>query len=329
MKAHIITEFGAPSVFQTKEIPIPTLKPGHALIRVHATSINQIDCKIRSGAVPAIAPEFPAVLHGDVAGIIEAVAPDVKQFAVGDEVFACGGGVKGTGGALAELMLVDVNLLAKKPKKLPMREAAALPLVSITAWEALFTRANLQKDQSILIHGGVGGVGHIAVQLANWKGAKIFTTVTSDADFDLARKLGAHEVINAKEESVEDYVKRLTNGKGFDVIFDTVGGANLDRSLIAAAIHGRIVTIAARSTHDLTPLHSKALSLNAVLMLLPLLNNVGRAAHGQILKQIADIVDQGKLYPLVDSHQFTMDQVSEAHALLESGKSRGKVVLTQ
>lgn len=327
MKAQVITKFGDPSVFKLMEMPKPILKPGYVLIKVYASSVNRIDCKIRSGAVPDLAPNFPAILHGDVAGVIEAVAPDVKNFKVGDEVYGCAGGLRGSDGALAEFMLADARLLAKKPTSLSMPEAAALPLVGITAWEALFKRAQLTKNKKILIHGGVGGVGHIAVQLAAGCGADVYTTVMKQEDFKLAQSFGANEVINAKEEAVWQYVKRLTQGRGFNVVFDTVGGINLDWSLNAAAINGAVVTIAARSTHDLTSLHNKGLSLHAVFMLLPILNNEGREQYGEILTKIAEMVDQGKLKPRIDSHPFTLETVQDAHALLESGKAQGRVVL--
>lgn len=328
MKVQLIKKFGDPSVFELSEVSKPELKSGHVLIQVHATSVNQIDCKIRSGVVGAIAPDFPAVLHGDVAGIIEAVSPDVTGFKVGDEVYGCAGGLKGSGGALAEFMLADAKLIAKKPKSLSMLEAAALPLVSITAWEALFKKANLTSKNTILIHGGIGGVGHIAVQLAKWCGAKVYTTVLKDEDFPLVKSFGADEIINAKTEDVEAYVYRLTDGLGFDIVFDTVGGTNLDKSFIAAGINGSVVTIAARSIHDLTPMHTKALSLSAVFMLLPILKNHGRELHGKILTEIAKVVDEGKLKPMLDSHKFTLATISEAHALLESGKAQGKVVVS-
>lgn len=328
MKAQVITEFGAPSVFKLIEMSQPTLKPGHVLIKVFATSVNQIDCKVRSGVVSAIAPPFPAILHGDVAGVVSAVAADVDAFAVGDEVYGCAGGLRGTDGALAEWMLVDANLIAKKPASLSMLEAAALPLVSITAWEALFMRAHLAKDMHILIHGGIGGVGHIGVQLAKSCGARVATTVLDQGDFALAKSLGADDIINAKEEDVATYVQRLTQDHGFDVVFDTVGGPNLDRSFAAAAMNATVVTTAARSTHDLTPLHNKGLNLSVVFMLLPILTGKHRAAHGKILADLAQLVDAGHLKPLIDTHQFSLQNVGEAHALLESGKARGKVVVS-
>lgn len=327
MRAQVIRTFGNPSVFTMVDLPLPEMKSGHVLIKVHATSVNPIDCKVRSGAVAAIAPEFPALLHGDVAGVVEAVGEHVTGFKKGDEIYGCAGGFRGMGGALADFMLVDAKLIAKKPKLLSMQAAAALPLVSITAWLALFKKIHLQKNMEILIHGGKGGVGHIAIQLAKWCGAKVYTTVRNDDDFSIVKSLSADEIINVRNETVEAYKKRLTFDKGFPFIFDTVGGANLDNSFVAAAVNGTVVTIAARSTNDLTLLHNKGLSLHCVLMLLPLLNNHHREQYGKILEKITEIVDQGKLKPLVDPHLFTLENVAKAHELLESGNAIGKVVV--
>jgi NADPH2:quinone reductase len=328
MKAQVINSFGEPSVFTMIDIPIPEVKAGHVLIKVHATSVNPIDCKVRSGAVSAIAPEFPAILQGDVAGTVVSVGNEVTLFKKEDEVYGCAGGFRGLGGALAEYMLVDAKLIAKKPKSLSMLEASALPLVSITAWRALFEKAKLTNGMNVLIHGGVGGVGHIAVQLAKWCGAKVYTTVRSNNDFPIVKSFGADEIINIENEEVETYKLRLTDNVGFETIFDTVGGSNLDKSFLAAALNGTIVTIAARSTHDLSPLHSKGLSLHCVLMLLPLLNNQGREEYGKILEKIAQIVDEEKLKPLIDSHQFKLEEVAKAHELLESGRAKGKIVIS-
>ncbi|WP_336866858.1 zinc-dependent alcohol dehydrogenase family protein [Peribacillus frigoritolerans] len=327
MKAQIIQSFGDPSVFQLEEVSKPELKPGHVLIQVKASSVNPIDTKVRAGAVPAVAPEFPAVLHGDVAGLVSAVGEGVTEFKVGDEVFGCAGGFKGTGGALAEFMLADADLLAHKPKNLTMEEAAALPLVAITAWEALFNRAHLVPGQDILIHAATGGVGHIAIQLAKWKGATVYTTASSQEKLEIGTRLGADVTINYREESVHDYVQKYTAGKGFDVVFDTVGGENLDRSFEAAAVHGTVAAIAARSTHDLSPVHSKGLSLHVTFMLLKILNKDMHKQYGEILKKVAKVVEEGKLRPLVDPNMFTFDEVSKAHEYMESGKAIGKIVL--
>ena len=196
MKAQVIESFGTPHIVQLKEIPKPDVIPGHVLIEVKATSVNPIDTKVRAGLVAA-APEFPAVLHGDVAGVVCAVGEGVTKFQVGDEVFGCAGGFKGmTGGALAEFMLAAANLLAHKPKNITMEEAAALPLVTLTAWEALFNRANLSAGEDILIHAATGGVGHVAIQLAKWAGAKVYTTASTKEKCEIGARLGADVTIN-------------------------------------------------------------------------------------------------------------------------------------
>lgn len=328
MKAQVIQTFGNPSVFQIQDLPTPEVIPGHVLIQVKATSVNPIDTKVRSGFVPAVAPEFPAVLHGDVAGVVCAVGEGVSKFQVGDEVYGCAGGFKGTtGGALAEYMMADADLLAHKPKNLSMEEAAAIPLVAITAWEALFNRGKLAPGQNILIHAATGGVGHVAIQLAKWAGVKVYSTASSKEKLEIGARLGADVTINYLEESVQDYVQKYTNGKGFDIVFDTVGGENLDRSFEAAALHGTVLAIAARSIHDLSPLHSKGLSLHVTFMLLKILNKESRKEYGEILEKITNIIEDGKLRPLLDPNIFTFDEVSKAHEHLESGKAIGKIVL--
>jgi len=326
MLAHVINTYGDPQVFETMELPRPEVLPGHVLIRVAATSVNPIDTKIRKGAVP-LAAEFPAVLHGDVAGVIEEVGEGVSQLQPGDEVYGFAGGVRGTGGALADFMLADARLVARKPRTLTMREAAALPVVALTAWEALLQRAKVQPGQKVLIHAATGGVGHIGVQLAKWAGATVYVTGSTDEKLLIARDLGADHLINYKQQSVQEYVAQYTDGKGFDVVFDTVGGENLDRSFEACAVNGTVAAIAARSTHDLSPLHAKGLTLHVVFLLSALLHHVNREQKGQMLADIAKLVDEGKLRPLIDERSFTFDEAASAHEYLESGKAMGKVTL--
>lgn len=328
MKAQVIKRFGDPAVFELAEVPKPDPIPGHVVIHVKATSVNPIDTKIRSGAVPAVAPEFPAVLHSDVAGVVVDVGEEVTEFKAGDEVYGCAGGVKGTSGALAEYMLADVQLLAHKPKNITMAQAAALPLVTITAWESLYKRANVQSGQTVLIHAATGGVGHVGIQLAKLAGAKVYTTASSEIKLNIGKCLGADVSINYREQSVEEYVKEHTDGKGFDIVFDTVGGENLDRSFQASATYGTVLAIAARSTHDLSPLHAKALSLHVTFMLLKIIDKEKRQEYGEILREVTKLVEEGKLQPLIDERVFNFDQVMEAHTLLESNMAIGKVVLT-
>ena len=210
MKAVAIQHFGEPNNFQTVDLPKPKLLPNHVLIKVEATSVNAVDTKIRQGLVADIAPSFPAVLHGDVAGIIAEVGRNVAIFKAGDEVYGCAGGVKGTGGALTEYMIADADLIAYKPKSLTMLEAAALPLVSITAWEGLIDRAKIQPKQKVLIYGGTGGVGHIAIQLAKNAGAEVYATVSSSEKAAIALDLGADVAINYLDSSVDEFVSEYT-----------------------------------------------------------------------------------------------------------------------
>ncbi|MFJ1267709.1 zinc-dependent alcohol dehydrogenase family protein [Legionella lytica] len=327
MKAQTISSFGDYSVFKTEEVSIPKVKAGYVLVRVKATSVNPVDCKVRSGAYGQISPTFPAILHGDMAGVIEEVGAGVTEFSVGDEVYGCAGGFTTEAGALAEYMLADARLIAKKPRALSMLQAAALPLVAITAWEALFEKVKVTFGQKVLVHAGTGGVGHIAIQLAKWAGAEVYTTVSSSTKAEIARALGAKETIDYTKESVPEYVARLTDGKGFDVVFDTIGGDNIDKSLAAVAMYGHVISIQAKMPHDLTPLHARSASLHAVFMLLPLLNNVQRERHGAILQSIATLADNGDLKPLIDLHQFSLENIGEAHRLMESGKAIGKIVV--
>ena len=266
-------------------------------------------------------------MHGDVAGIIEAVGPEVRKFKVGDAVYGFAGGLVGSDGALAEFMLADAKLLAKKPETISMMEAAALPLVSITVWEALFEKVSIKPSQKVLVHAGTGGVGHIGIQLAKYAGAEVYATVSSDKKAQIAKSLGATGTINYVEESVQEYVQRVTDGKGFDVVFDTVGGDNINQSLEAVSLYGDVVTILSSSSHDLTPLLFKSASLHVVFTLLPLIHNIQRERHGNIMEKISAIVDQGQLKPLLDPRVFSFDEVSGAHAILESGKAIGKVVI--
>jgi len=260
-----------------------------------------------------------------IAGVSAEVSEGVTGFAVGDEVYGCAGGLADLQGALAEQMLADTKLIAHKPKTLSMRQAAALPLVGITAYEGL-ERADVASAKQLLVHGGTGGVGHVAVQLAKYFGAEVYATVSSEEQAKIISEYGANP-INYKTESVQDYVGRHTSGKGFDVIYDSVGNQNLLKSFEAAALNAHIATTTTLTELDMSGAHMKGLSLHIVFMLIPMLFNHQRQMHGDILKQLADIVDSGKLTPLVDNQAFDFDQVNEAYAHLLSGQATGKVVI--
>lgn len=324
MLAMLLKATGGPENFEMTDIPVPGLRAGEVLVRIHAAALNPIDLRVLNGL--PLGPSLPGVLGADLAGVVVAVGQEVTHLKVGDEVYGCAGGVRGLGGTFAEQITADARLLAKKPATLSMREAAALPLVSITAWNCL-DRAGVDADDHVLVHAGCGGVGHVAVQLAKARGARVATTVSSPRKAELARQMGADDIIFHRDEPVSDYVERLTGGRGFDVVIDTVGAENLDRSFQAAASRGRIAATAARSTHDLSLLHAKALSLHVIFMLLPLLDSVGREDHGRILREMAGLADAGKVRPLIDPARFELDRLADAFRHLASGMALGKVVV--
>jgi NADPH2:quinone reductase len=273
-----------------------------------------------------LSPAEPALLGMDFAGIVEEVGEGVTKFAKGDEIYGCAGGLADLPGALAQYIVADADLLALKPKNLSMQESAALPLVGITAYEGL-QRAGVSGGQKVLVHGGSGGVGHVAIQLAKHLGAQVYSTGGGEPQLQMITNLGA-TAINYKHESVAQYVDKYTDGKGFDVVFDSVGGENMTNSFEAAALNANIASTVAMVNIDLSEAHFKGLSLHVVFMLIPMLHNIGRKEHGRVLEAIAKIAESGELKPILDKETFTLEQASHAHARLESGKAMGKVVIS-
>lgn len=325
MKAMQISTYGDAGLFEKVELPRPSAGPGQLLVRVAATSVNPADTKARElGTALDFTPPLPAVLGMDFAGWVEEVGEGVTGFQAGEEVFGCAGGVVGHGGALAEYLAADARLVAPKPRTLSMVEAAALPLVSITAWEGLFDRMKIEPGATLLVH-GVGGVGHMAVQFARARGIEVWATVGDKERAKLARELGA-QPIDYRHESPAQYVARLTDGCGFDAVFDTVGSENIATSFEAARLNGNVATTVSICTLDLTLAHVKGLSLHVVYMLIPMIHDVGRERHGEILREVARLVDGGKVRPVVD-RVFPLDRVADAHRRVESGQARGKVVV--
>ena len=328
MKAMVIEEFGGPDVFVEREVDTPEPDEGKVRIRVVASSVNPLETKIRSGLVKT-GPAMPAILNGDVSGVVDKVGPGVAGFAEGDEVFGCAGGVGGWQGALADFMIADVRLLGKRTPamELPLADCAALPLVFLTAWSALVDRAGIQPGEHVLIHAGTGGVGHVAIQIAKYLGARVATTVSNEAKAEQARALGADDIIFYRDESVEDYKQRLTNGKGFSLVFDTVGGGNVDKSIEAAAVNGRLCSINTRSTHDLSQMHAKSLTLHVIFRSISLLHGIGMDDQPRLVKALCDMLEQGKVKPLLDTQRYKFTQISDAHRRIESGEAVGKILL--
>ncbi|MEM1084131.1 MAG: zinc-dependent alcohol dehydrogenase family protein [Verrucomicrobiota bacterium] len=326
MKAMLNHRYGDDATFEAAEVDKPELKPGHLLVKIAASSVNTVDTMIRTmGEELPLSPELPAILGMDFAGTVEAVGEGVEGYALGDEVYGCAGGLADLPGTLADYIVADSKLLAHKPKNLSMSEAAALPLVAITAYEGL-KRAGIQAGHKVLVHGGSGGVGHVAIQLAKHFGAEVFSTGGGEPQLELIEALGATG-INYKTESVEDYVGAHTDGAGFDVIFDSVGGENMANSFEAATLNGQVASTVSMCELDLTTAHFKGLSLHVVFMLIPMLYNHKREQHAEILKDLAKIAEAGGLKPVLDEKRFTLEQVGDAHARLQSGKAMGKVVV--
>mgnify|MGYP001811950718 CR=1 FL=1 len=277
MKAMIIKAYGDDAVFEAAEVETPDVEAGHGLVRIAASSVNTVDTMIRKmGTDVPLSPDTPSILGMDFAGTVEAVGEGVEGYAVGDEVYGCAGGLAALPGTLAEYISADSRLIAHKPKNLSMREAAALPLVAITAYEGLM-RAGIQEGQRVLVHGGSGGVGHVALQLAKHFGAKVYSTGGGEKQLALIESLGATP-INYRTESVAEYVAEHTGGAGFDVVFDSVGGANMTNSFEAAALNGQIASTVSLCELDLTLAHFKGLSLHVVFMLIPMLHDHDREA---------------------------------------------------
>lgn len=328
MKAMVLNSYGDAATFEEAEISTPTVSDGNVMVRIAATSVNTVDTMIKQMGQEQLplSPDLPAVLGMDFAGTVEAVGKGVQDFAVGDEVYGCAGGLIGLQGALTELIDADARLIAHKPKSLSMREAAALPLVGITAFEGL-TRAGVGADQKVLVQGGAGGVGHVAVQLAKHVGADVYATGTGEEQLSLIGRLGATG-IDFKTQAVADYVAQYTGGAGFDAIFDSVGGANMANSFEAASLNAQIATTVALLELDLSPAHFKGLSIHVIFMLIPMLHDHQREEHGRILAKLAEIVDAGALKPVLDEQEFSLDQVGAAYDRLTSGQAIGKVVVS-
>lgn len=323
MRAYVVNEPGAP--FTSAKLPRPVPAANEVLVRVLASGVNPLDTKIRAGKAAHACQPLPAVLGLDMAGIVEEVGSGVSGFKPGDEVYGMVGGVGGHQGTLAEFVAVNADLLAHKPKSLSMREAAALPLITVTAWEGLVDRARVSAGQRVLIHAGAGGVGHIAIQLAKSLGADVFATV-SPSKKHIVQGFGA-TAIDYHALSTEQYVDLHTQGEGFDIVYDTVGGSTLDASFIAVRRYtGHVVSCLGWGTHALAPLSFRGATYSGVFTLMPLLTGTGQEHHGDILRQAAALADSGSLRPLLSEQRFAPDQIEAAHALVEAG-ALGKVVV--
>ncbi|WP_338759042.1 zinc-dependent alcohol dehydrogenase family protein [Massilia sp. METH4] len=324
MRALVLNDY-ATGIFTDTRLPRPVPGEGQVLVEVHASGVNPIDYKIRKGVAPYAMPELPAVLGTDLAGVVVEVGPGVTDFAIGDEVYGLTGGVRGLPGSLAEFTAVDARLLAPKPRNLTMREAAALPLVFLTAWEGMVDRARVQAGQRVLVQGGAGGVGHVAVQIARAFGAEVYATASATKRA-VVEGYGA-VAIDYASTSVSEYVAQHTGGAGFDIVYDTVGGTSLDDSFAAVKRYGHVVSCAAFGTYNIAPGSLRSMTLTGIFVLLPMLTGEGRAHHGDALHAATRLVEEGKLKPLVDERRFTLAEARAAHDALEQHTALGKIVI--
>ena len=325
MKALVLENYNTP--FELKEIPKPVASQGEVLVKIHASGVNPLDLKIMAGQAGHAQTRLPAILGIDLAGEVVAVGAGVTKFKPGDGVYGMTGGIAGIPGSLAEFAAVDADLLALKPKSLSMREAAALPLIVITAWEAIVDQADIQPGQTILVHGGAGGVGHIAVQLAKARGAEVFATV-APGNQALMVQYGATP-IDYTTSSVEEYMRTHTGSEGFDIVLDTVGGPVLDNSFKAVKRYtGHVVSILGWGTHSLAPLSFRSGTYSGVFTLYPLISGQGRAHHGEILTAATALIDEGRIKPQIHDKEYTLAQVADAYSSLQQGKTRGKIVIS-
>ena len=325
MKAQVLEEFGKPLVL--KEIEKPKPKDHEVLVKIKASGLNPLDIKIKNGEAPHAQVTPPMILGIDMAGIIVEVGKDVHSFKMDDEVFGMVGGVGNQQGTLAEYIAVNPDLLSLKPKNIPFEDAAAISLVFITAWEALVDKINLQPNQTVLIHGGAGGVGHIAVQIAVAKGAKVYTTVQPH-HYQQIKSYGA-QPIDHTALSVEEYVQQYTNGMGFDAVLDTVGGSVLDNSFKAVKRYtGHVASILGWGIHSLAPLSFLNGSYSGVFTLYPLLSGENKKHHGKIVQEAAKLMEEGKIKVMLHNKTFSLEQVNEAYQVLDNKKSSGKIVIT-
>ena len=306
MKAARIHAYGASSEIRIEDAPLPALADDDVLIRVVATSVNPVDWKIRKGYLKSFIPyEMPLIMGWDVSGIVEKIGPAVSRFKPGDAVYSRPDIVRN--GAYAEYVAVREAEIAVKPATISHVEAASLPLVSITAWESLFTTAGLAKGQRVLIHAGAGGVGSIAVQLARAKGAHV-TATASGPKVALVQSLGADEVIDYRSQDFSGVAKDM------DVVFDTVGGEVQAKSWGVLKPGGMLVSITDRPSEDRARAEGKRAGFVFI------------GPNAPILTELAEMVDLGQVRPLIAA-EYGLGDTAKAQDFSETGRATGKIVI--
>jgi len=331
MKAFILDGYAKAGALRFGEMPEPAMRDNDVLVQVHAASINVLDSKIRNGEFKFLLPyRLPLILGNDVAGIVVRVGSGVRRFKVGDEVYARPDTLRI--GTFAELIAINEDAVAHKPKALSMEEAASIPLVALTAWQVLVERANLRKGQKVLIHAGSGGVGTIAIQLAKHLGAHVATT-TSAANADWVKRLGADVVI---DYSKDDFEKVL---QGYDVVLNSLGADVLEKSLRVLKPGGKLISISGPPDPAFAKDIGASWFLKQVVRLLSYrirkkANRSGVSysflfmkASGDQLREIGSLIDAGAIRPVVDK-VFPFASTNEAMAYVDKGRAKGKVIVS-
>jgi NADPH:quinone reductase len=329
MKAIVATAPGGPEVLKLEELPEPKLvRDTDILVRVRAAGVNPVDTKMR--AKPTGYPvAVPKVLGCDGAGVVEATGKSVTAFKPGDEIYYCQCGAGERLGSYAEYAVVDHRLAAPKPKSLSFEQAAAVPLVLITAWESLHDHARLQRGHKVLIHAGAGGVGHVALQLAHLAGAEVCTTVSSPEKAEFAVAHDADKTILYKQENFVAAALDWSGGAGVDIALDTVGGQTLADTFSAVRYYGDVVTLlnpGPEVNWSVARVRNQRFGLE--LMLTPVFFQLAdaMARQGEILRRCAPLLDEGSLTVHVD-RVLPLADAAAAHALFASSQLKGKVVL--
>ncbi|PVE23299.1 NADPH:quinone oxidoreductase [Microvirga sp. KLBC 81] len=312
MRAMVITQFGGPDVFKLQERERPAPGPGEVVVRVVASGTNPVDAKIRQAGSWAQIP-FPAVLGYDVSGVIEEVGPGVTGFRVGDEVFYTPEIFGNPHGSYAEYTVASARIVAHKPANLSHVEAAGIPLAGGTAWEAIVRRLNVRPGETVLIHGGAGGVGSFAIQFAKAAGARVVATA-SKANHPALHELGADLAIDYHDADVADQIMRGTASRGVDASFDTAGG-NVSMSTLVTRPFGRIATILPPDG-DLSALYTKNQTLFGTFL----------TREGARLREMTPLFERRQAKVVVDT-VLPLEDVAKAHERLDSGHGRGKIIL--
>lgn len=332
MKAILIQKAGGNDVLEPADVPKPGIdNPDFIRVKLHAAGINPVDFKMRNAGT-FFPDKLPAILGCDGAGVVESIGDNVTRFRKGDEVYFFNGGIGGPEqGNYAEYTVIHQDFASRKPSNISMAEAAAVPLVWITAYESLVTRAGLQNGQTVLIHAGAGGVGHMAVQIAKGLGAEIAVTVSSREKAAFAESLGADLAINYQEKDFVKAIQDWTNGMGVDVVYDTVGKETFCHSFGAAKIYGKVVTLLEDICSAIAIKTAKLRNLSIIyeLMLTPM--HLGmhqeRVAQRRMLDEATRRIEAGEVTVKI-GRIFPLEQAAKAHQLIEEGHMAGKIVLT-